>query len=523
MSLRAVPFMKLMLESSNFVVNSCSTELEAQIKVDALCEAPESEHARMEQSGPSASAMLREESLISQAGRACLEVMLFKYICEHDKLSSKVVTALLEAWGTCTVGQLMTEAKRLGVYLTDTDFIHQIYQSEILRFHNFSPEKILQIWNGMAASQQWDSVSFECRLVGNLDESSDSSAPKNEGEPSVELDGVDLSGSQAMRQECAHGSGGKHKRRRIKRSLSSPSSSSQKVASALSPNSVGSPPSSSSFSDLKQEAEGMEPDGQSLEAFSEGEGEGEGDDDGNSDHDANDYDKYNDIGRVNRKKWTKAEDQQLAMAFDRCKHISPLPWKRIASIVGTRNRAQCLHRWRKSLNPSMKKGKFSKEEDALLVDAVRKLGTCNWKHVKLLVPGRTDVQCRERYVNTLAPGLKKGIEWSAEEKATLLANVKEHGSSWAVVARSLPGRTDCMCRKQYLKLTRDDTRDSGEKTSSSNKVPVHILGLPDAPGTRGGVRMEGGVKAVGAMEVLLDDVPAPVEGEEEKEKEKEKE
>ena len=58
---------------------------------------------------------------------------------------------------------------------------------------------------------------------------------------------------------------------------------------------------------------------------------------------------------------------------------------------------QCLHRWKKVLNPELIKGPWTNEEDLLLVDLVHKYGPKNWSCIAKFLPGRIGKQCRERY------------------------------------------------------------------------------------------------------------------------------
>lgn len=55
-----------------------------------------------------------------------------------------------------------------------------------------------------------------------------------------------------------------------------------------------------------------------------------------------------------------------------------------------------------------------------LCEAVKQYGAGNWARVATLVPNRTAVQCRERWVNVLDTNLKKG-PWSKAEEDKLIA------------------------------------------------------------------------------------------------------
>ena len=72
---------------------------------------------------------------------------------------------------------------------------------------------------------------------------------------------------------------------------------------------------------------------------------------------------------------------------------------------------QCLHRWQKSINPTIRRARWTAEEDARLTTAVSLYGH-SWARVRFHVPGRTDVQCRERWMNILNPDLHRA-PWTA--------------------------------------------------------------------------------------------------------------
>lgn len=109
-------------------------------------------------------------------------------------------------------------------------------------------------------------------------------------------------------------------------------------------------------------------------------------------------------------------------------------------------------RWKKSLHPSIKrKRSWSSEEDKRLKVAVTLFGTKNWRKIAQFVPGRTGTQCLERWGNSLDPKLKFG-KWTKEEDAKLREAMKEHGHCWSKVASCMPGRTDNQCSRRWKSL-----------------------------------------------------------------------
>ena len=95
-----------------------------------------------------------------------------------------------------------------------------------------------------------------------------------------------------------------------------------------------------------------------------------------------------------------------------------------------------------------------------------------------MVLGRSDVQCRERYVNCLDPSIKNA-QWTIEEDAALLevAEAQQTGGNsikWANVARSLPGRTDNQCLKRWRILKGIGVRGNRiPQANNNNTVDVH--------------------------------------------------
>ena len=54
------------------------------------------------------------------------------------------------------------------------------------------------------------------------------------------------------------------------------------------------------------------------------------------------------------------------------------------------------------------------------------------------------------------PGARNTLgrkEWSAEEDATIMAAVEEHGQKWRIIAAKLPGRSDDAVRNRWKRLS----------------------------------------------------------------------
>jgi hypothetical protein len=152
--------------------------------------------------------------------------------------------------------------------------------------------------------------------------------------------------------------------------------------------------------------------------------------------------------RTPRRSWTAEEDTKLTEAVK--KHGKDC-WVTVAALVPGRTNLQCRNHWVDSLDPANgKKGKWKPEEDTKLTEAVKNHGN-EWAVVSAMVPGRTDKQCRRRWVDTLDPTNGKNAgKWTPEEDAKLAEAVKKHGKKWVAVAMLVPGRTDKQCRDRWV-------------------------------------------------------------------------
>jgi hypothetical protein len=101
---------------------------------------------------------------------------------------------------------------------------------------------------------------------------------------------------------------------------------------------------------------------------------------------------------------------------------------------------------------------FSPEEDKKLSGLVARLGADNWPAVTARMPRRTLRQCRERYVNYLAPGLNTRA-WTPEEDQLLLETQHEIGPLWTAMQGLFPNRTDSMLKNRFHVLKRKRQAD----------------------------------------------------------------
>ncbi|KAK3033921.1 hypothetical protein RJ639_034721 [Escallonia herrerae] len=163
-----------------------------------------------------------------------------------------------------------------------------------------------------------------------------------------------------------------------------------------------------------------------------------------------------------KSEWTVEDDDKLCTAVAA---FGESDWQRVASTMEGRTASsngagevavevllKCKCIWLKTLHPTRQRvGTWTPDEDKRLKVAVMLFGAKNWRKIAIYVPGRTHVQCRERWVNCLDPALNLG-KWSKEEDSRLKEAIFELGYCWSKVAACVPPRTDSQCRRRWKYL-----------------------------------------------------------------------
>ncbi|CAH2355607.1 hypothetical protein CLIB1423_29S01024 [[Candida] railenensis] len=190
--------------------------------------------------------------------------------------------------------------------------------------------------------------------------------------------------------------------------------------------------------------------------------------------------------RESRRPWTKEEDDQLTKIMIElhpgANEGTPsmlsgdeVKWDVVASFfaeTSQRKAKDCRKRWCNSLDPNLRKGKWTPEEDAQLLSAFQKYGAA-WKKVASTISGRTDDQCAKRYIEVLDPKTKDRLKpWTHEEDLLLIRRVKIHGTKWKTIADDIEGRPSLTCRNRWRKIVTDVVRG---KASAAVKEEVDMI------------------------------------------------
>ncbi|PNF16217.1 hypothetical protein B7P43_G15504 [Cryptotermes secundus] len=202
---------------------------------------------------------------------------------------------------------------------------------------------------------------------------------------------------------------------------------------------------------------------------------------------------------LRRNKWTKEEDDYLKEVVERCRFGSYIPWGKVTYFMTGRSKTQVFNHWSYSLNPSLKKGRFTKEEDILLVAAVRRHGT-DFSRVARFLPGRTSTQIRYRYNSVLAHE-GNGEPWTPKEDELLMTLVTELGEGkWSEISQHFKNRSRTQVRHRYTTLQ-----------NWQRKVPADMREIPPAPTRRHNIESNREEKIWNKVQAILGNVEMGVE------------
>ena len=133
--------------------------------------------------------------------------------------------------------------------------------------------------------------------------------------------------------------------------------------------------------------------------------------------------------------WTKEDDSKLVEVMK--KYKNPRDWEPVSREHARGKTAkECHDRWVRYLKPGVRKGQWTDQEDAIVVDAVSTSAEqpfTRWSDLASKLPGRVGKQIRDRWVNHLNPNINH-MPFSREDDLLLWNGNKEFGKRWVEIS-----------------------------------------------------------------------------------------
>ena len=145
----------------------------------------------------------------------------------------------------------------------------------------------------------------------------------------------------------------------------------------------------------------------------------------------------------NQKKWTREEDELLIGLAEK---YNEKHWKEISKMFVNKNSLQCFSRY-KRIRPGIIKGSWKKEEDQEILRLVHKYGK-SWSKISKILNTRNGKQIRDRFINVLDPEIRKG-KFTEEEDKKLVSLFQQFGPKWATISKYYPNRTADMIKNRF--------------------------------------------------------------------------
>jgi myb proto-oncogene protein len=171
--------------------------------------------------------------------------------------------------------------------------------------------------------------------------------------------------------------------------------------------------------------------------------------------------------KTKQKGWSPEEDAILAGNITDPDTIN---WTTLYPLLPLKTPKQVIERWTRVLDPRLKKGSWTIDEDRTLTEFVSAHGSNSWTECAKLLPGRIGKQCRERWCNFLSPDLHRE-PFTDEEDALLLRLHGTIGNNWQRISAHFQGRSANTIKNRWHLLARKERQCAKPKGTAKIKIP----------------------------------------------------
>lgn len=151
--------------------------------------------------------------------------------------------------------------------------------------------------------------------------------------------------------------------------------------------------------------------------------------------------------------FSEEEIGHLIAVIEKCRIGHYIPWNQVFYFFEGRSIFHIKSFWTKYLRRDAKKEYWSLLEDTVLHAAVLR-HQIHWQKIASYLPGRTNRQCRERYINRLGIRRHRVGNWSKTDDARIMRLASVHGADYRKIKATIKNRSESQIKARHQVLLR---------------------------------------------------------------------